>query len=318
MGKKNNVLNVYMNQPERIQSLLEYYTGEKLPEDWVLTCSDEATFFSLTDAKDKSSFRQRDILKRIKTADGVYYLGIENQDKINLIFPWRQMQMDCLMYERQIQQIKQNNEESFPRYGEEDDYLYRFKSDDKVAPAVTLVLYWGKKPWKKPLGVRDMSNVSVLPGGMRRLAEDYRIHLVSMREIPEDALQKMKSDLKYVLGLMKCGNSRKSYEEFIFQNQDYFSHIPKSAVDVLHVCINIKELTRKLEYHITEEGEEETDMCRALEQIIEESREQGIEQGIERERRLQIENIMEKLKITGQQAMELLGIPVAERSKYIG
>jgi len=59
-------------------------------------------------------------------------------------------------------------------------------------------------------------------------------------------------------------------------------------------------------------------MCRALEQIIEESREQGIEQGIERERRLQIENIMEKLKITGQQAMELLGIPVAERSKYIG
>lgn len=181
MGKKNNVLNVYMNHPERIQSLIEYYTGEELPEGWVLACSDENTFFSLTGTDNKVSYRQRDIFKKVETAEGAYYLGIENQD--------------------------------------------------------------------------------------------------------------------------------------------YFSHIPKSAVDVLHVCMNIKELTRILEYHTSEMGEEETDMCKALEQIIAESREQGfergIEQGIERERRLQIENIMDKLKLTTLQAMELLGIPVTEQSKYM-
>lgn len=91
MGKKNNVLNVYMNHPERIQSLLEYYIGEELPESWVLTCSDENTFFSLTGTDNKVSYRQRDIFKKVETAEGAYYLGIENQDKINLIFPWRQM-----------------------------------------------------------------------------------------------------------------------------------------------------------------------------------------------------------------------------------
>ncbi len=321
MGKKNNVLNVYMNRPERIQSLLEYYTGEELPEDWASACCDEATFFALAGADNKASYRQRDILKKVETSEGVYYLGIENQDKINLIFPWRQMQMDCLMYERQIQQIEQNNKEHATRYGKEDDYLYRFKSGDRVAPVITLVLYWGKMPWRKPRGIRDMADMTGLPKGIRKMAEDYRIHLISMREIPREALQRMKSDLKYVLGLMRCGNSRYEYEEFILQNREYFSHIPKSAVDVLHVCMNIKELTRILEYHTTEVGEEETDMCRALEQIKQESRElgvkQGIEQGIEQERRSQIENIMNKLKLTARQAMELLGIPAAERSKYM-
>lgn len=318
MGKKNNVLNVYMNQPERIQSLLEYYTGEELPKDWALSCRDESTFFSWTDVKEKSSYRQRDILKKVETPEGLYYLGVENQDKINLIFPWRQMHMDCLMYERQIQQIKQNNGNHIERYGRNDDYLYRFKSGDRVAPVITLVLYWGKKAWRKPVGILDMAEMIAMPKGIRKMAEDYRIHLISMHEIPWDALQKMKSDLKYVLGLMKCGNSRKEYEEFILQNRENFSHIPKSAVDVLHTCMNIKELTRILEYHMTEVGEEETDMCRALEQIIEESREQGIEKGIEQERRSQIDSIMDKLKLTAGQAMELLGIPVAERSKYMG
>lgn len=317
MGKKNNVLNVYMNHPERIQSLIEYYTGEELPEGWVLACSDENTFFSLTGTDNKVSYRQRDIFKKVETAEGAYYLGIENQDKINLIFPWRQMQMDCLMYERQIQQIKQDNEKRSEKYGMEDDYLYRFKSGNRLVPVINLVLYWGKKPWKNPLGIRNMMNLTGLPKRMRKLAEDYRIHLISMWEIPIEALQRMKSDLKYVLGLMKCGNSRRKYEEFILQNREYFSHIPKSAVDVLHVCMNIKELTKILEYHISEIGEEETDMCKALEQIIKESREQGIEQGIEQERRLQIENIMDKLKLTTLQAMELLGIPVTEQSKYM-
>lgn len=313
MGKKNNVLNVYMNQPERIQSLLEYYTREKLPEEWAAACKDEATFFAVENEENRMSHRQRDIFKKIEVAEGIYYLGIENQEKINLIFPWRQMQMDCLAYERQIRQIQQENEDESAAYGKEDDYLYRYKSDDRVVPVINLVLYWGKKPWKTPQGISDMSNIKVLPRGMTKLAEDYRIHLIPMREIPNEALKTMKSDLKYILGLMKCGTSRREYEEFILRNREYFSHIPKSAVDVLRVCMNIKEVTKILEYHTTEAGEEETDMCRALEELKKEAMEKGIEQ----ERRLHIVNIMKNLKMTAQQAMELLGIPVSEQGKYL-
>ena len=34
MGEPNNVLNVYMNRPDRLRSVLEYYLGEKLPDKW--------------------------------------------------------------------------------------------------------------------------------------------------------------------------------------------------------------------------------------------------------------------------------------------
>lgn len=34
MGEPNNALNAYMGRPDRIRSVLEYYIGEKLPEDW--------------------------------------------------------------------------------------------------------------------------------------------------------------------------------------------------------------------------------------------------------------------------------------------
>ncbi|MDE5590104.1 MAG: hypothetical protein K2J60_13375 [Acetatifactor sp.] len=34
MGEPNAALGVYMNDPARIRSVLEYYLGEKLPEDW--------------------------------------------------------------------------------------------------------------------------------------------------------------------------------------------------------------------------------------------------------------------------------------------
>jgi len=34
MGEPNNALAVYMNRPERIRDLLEYYLGAGLPEDW--------------------------------------------------------------------------------------------------------------------------------------------------------------------------------------------------------------------------------------------------------------------------------------------
>lgn len=34
MGEPNNALSMYMNRQDRIQDLLEYYLGEKLPDDW--------------------------------------------------------------------------------------------------------------------------------------------------------------------------------------------------------------------------------------------------------------------------------------------
>lgn len=51
-------------------------------------------------------------------------------------------------------------------------------------------------------------------------------------------------------------------------------------------------------------------------QALEKCREQGIEQGIEQSRIECIKNLMESLKVNVKQAMNLLGIPEKERTKY--
>ena len=141
-------------------------------------------------------------------------------------------------------------------------------------------------------------DISALPLKMQQLAGDYRVHIIHMRQIPEEALQKMDSDLKYVLGIMKHTRSLKKYETYIRENRDFFSRIPKSAVDVIDVCTNIKDIRKHLEFVTNEEsgGEEEADMCYALEQIQRNAEKKGKRQGIQ-----QMNELVRRLLADGRQ-----------------
>jgi len=68
---------------------------------------------------------------------------------------------------------------------------------------------------------------------------DYGVHMIDMRSISDEALDEMDSDLKYVLGIMKCGNSKEKYIEYVKKYEDFFRRIPKSAVDVINVFTNM-------------------------------------------------------------------------------
>ncbi len=279
MGEPNNVLNVYMSKTERIQSVLEYYLKEKLPEGWEWYTKEG--FYAIKNNRGKMSFRQRDIIKRIENGQRGYHLGIENQETINLTFPWRLLEMDCLEYARQIEEIQQKNEDKGVSYDKDDDYKYRFKKENRLVPMLNLILYWGKEKWKKPISLRDMVNMEGIPEGMKKMFQDYKIHIVNMRHIPIKAIEEMDSDLKYVLGLMKYEDSKSKYERFIRGNEDYFSRIPKSAVDVIDVCTKVKGIKKYLTFtQSTEKEEEETNMCKALDEIVKDAERKGVKQGV--------------------------------------
>ena len=277
MGEPNNALNVYMNRPDRLRSVLEYYLGDELPEDCRL--EEEEGFYSVRNSKGKISFRQRDRIKKVIAADFSFLLGLENQHSINLIYPWRLMEMDCRAYGLQIEKLQKKNAGEKRTYEGGDDFKYRYRQDDRLEPVLNLTLYWGKKPWKSPLSLGEMTKIRSLPLKLCELFGDYKVHLIHMRSIPEPELQKMDSDLKYVLGLMKRTGSRKRYEAFILENEAYFSRIPKSAVDVIDACTNIKDIRKHLHFETNGEEEEETDMCKALRDIQKHAERQGIKIG---------------------------------------
>lgn len=151
-------------------------------------------------------------------------------------------------------------------------------------PVLNLMLYWGTGKWENPLNLRDMTeDLSSLPERLRELVGDYKVHLVSMRGISEDDLQKMHSDLKYVLGIMKRTKSRKRYEEYILENREFFSRIPKSAVDVIDACTNIKDIRDSLDFTLNQEtGEKEADMCKALTDLKKDAVRRGLKQGVKK------------------------------------
>lgn len=313
MGKKNSVLTVYMNDARRIQSVLEYYLGRKLPEDWTVNCRDAQGFYSAKDMEGKFSFRQRDIWKKVIAQDGIYYLGIENQENINLLFPFRLMQMDCLAYEKQIQDIRQRNIQEAVAYHKEDDFLYRFRAQDCLQPIVNLVLYWGRKPWKNPLGIGDMTAEAGLPCDMQELFMDYRIHLISMRTIPQEALEQMESDLKYVLGILKCSDSAAKCREYIQQNRTFFEEMPRDAAEVVAVYMNIRGRKQMFSYEERENGEEYLNMCKAIDDM----KKQAAKEGKREAREGAIRKVMKNLHMTAEQAMDVLEIPKKEQAYYL-
>ena len=62
-----------------------------------------------------------------------------------------------------------------------------------------------------------------------------------------------------------------------------------------------------------EGGEKPKDMC----EVLDRAEARGEAKGIEQTRLENIKNVMEGLKFTAQQAMNLLKIPVEEQSKYL-
>ena len=279
MGEPNNALKAYVNRPDRIRDLLEYYLGEKLPEDW--QCQEVSGFVTVRNSKGKLTFRERDFLGKACAWGFHFRLGLENQDSVNLIYPWRLMEWDCLTYGKEIEEIQERNTADEEKYGTEDDFKYHYKKEDRLEPILNLMLYWGKRKWKEPLCLRDMmEDMPVVPKRLRCLAGDYKVHMISMRFIPEADLQKMNSDLKYVLGIMKYTASRKQYVKYIRDNREFFSRIPKSAVDVIDACTNLKRIRDHLQYQLNQEsGEEETDVCKALDDIEKAAEKKGEKRG---------------------------------------
>lgn len=65
------------------------------------------------------------------------------------------------------------------------------------------------------------------------------------------------------------------------------------------------------------EGEERVDMCKAIEDLRAEAREQGIEQGIEQNLLANARNLMRAVGWTARETLERLGVPEAERDRYL-
>lgn len=145
----------------------------------------------LTDIKTTSPFmvngklheQERDISKLWKSPGGnviIALLGIENQTKQDADIALRCMAYDGASYKEQVNQ-HHGKEKPLPPY-----------------PVITLVLYYGQKPWTKPKSLFECFGKR-MPEALKTFVNDYRANIIEVQRLTKEERERLISDFKSVV-----------------------------------------------------------------------------------------------------------------------
>ena len=249
--------------------------------------------------KDAAVRRYRDILKTatIMSDDKTAYLvlGIESQSQPDYIMPIRNMLYDVLEYDRQIK-------ESGIRRG------------DFLKPVITLVLYLGADHWDAPKSLYEL--FPPLDERIKPFINNYNVYIVEPAALSDEDYNKFKTDLGEILNFIKISNDDDAMEQLLASGKlkDLSREGGLFLKEVTHTNFDIKE----------GKGAEE-EMCKAWDDAkikahtagFAEGHASGIVEGRREERMNAIKRMQESLKMTAEQAMDILDIPKEERSAYL-
>lgn len=118
-------------------------------------------------------------IRKRSTAHGVelMMLGNESQEYIDYAMPMRVMGYDYGTYKKQyeVNAKKYRGEKSLAG----DEHLSRMKKTDRFMPVVTVVVYYGEKPWD---AATSLHGILQIDDKVSRYVNDYKIQLVEARK----------------------------------------------------------------------------------------------------------------------------------------
>ena len=121
-----------------------------------------------------------------------------------------------------------------------------------------------------------------------------------------------KSDLREVLKFIKYSKDKQRMMELVVSDPK-FKSLDIDAAQTISICANV-------ELKIPE-GEEQINMCQAIEDMKTDARNEGLQEGIKEGRvdaqLTSIRNLMQNKGWTAQEAMDALMISAAEQEQYI-
>ena len=276
MSKKDTVTKTFMRENTVFADAFNYliFNGKKVIQPERLQELDTTELVQLIakgkNNKNESVQKYRDILKAavIMEDENADYLllGIENQTEIHYAMPVRNMIYDALQYGNQVAAIAAQNvkEKKAPTRAE---FLSGFYKADKLRPVITLVLHFGADPWDAATSLHEMMYFPLEE--MRTFIQDYKIHLIDPAALKPDELEKFSTSLREVLGCIKYSKDKEKLSSFIRNNTRMMLEI--NAARVIQAITNIT-------LDLSEEVEE-VDMCKAIDDMMQDSRKEGKAEG---------------------------------------
>ena len=225
-----------------------------------------------------SAQKHRDLLKFAAMMQDSYanyvILGVENQMEVHYAMPVRNMVYDALQYDKQVAMIvadnRRNKRFSSGTMRNNGEFLSGFLRTDKILPVITLTLYFGTEPWDGPLSLREMYSIN--DSKLLDFVPDYRVQLIQPMTLSEDDFEKFHTSLREVLQTIKYSVDAQKLTEYIAQNER-MHRLDLSAANVINTVAGIGLEIRQ------DRGK--VDMCKAIEDLKAESREEGRAEGRE-------------------------------------
>ena len=153
---------------------------------------------ALVDAMAKSQYKADDNVIHEQERDVAKYwtdkncyirlalLGVENQLAIDMDMPLRVIGYDGSSYRDEMNQDEIVIDEVTGK---------KHKIRHERYPVVTIVLYFGKVPWKKPLRLYDVLKIS---DDLKPFVNDYKINLIDVPRLTGEQVEKFTSDFQII------------------------------------------------------------------------------------------------------------------------
>ena len=288
---------------------------------------------ALVDAVAKSQYKADDNVIHEQERDVAKYwtdkncyirlalLGVENQLTIDMDMPLRVIGYDGSSYRYEMNQDEIVIDEATGK---------KHKIRQERYPVVTIVLYFGKTPWKKPLRLYDVLKIS---DELKPFVNDYKINLIDVPRLTGEQVEKFTSDFQIIADYFVQLSKNKDYvpKDKIIRHTDSFLKL----MSVLTQDNKYVEMGRELSH---DKGG--INMCEVLDraeargeargkvigEAMGEARGKAIGEAMGEARGKAIGALNKTVEIlrviiaknswSKEQAMEFIGIPKSEFAKY--
>ncbi len=259
MGKPDTATREYINDSQVFADVFNYYAfgGKKVVEPSNLEELDTSALLTVfgKDGDEEIIQRYRDALKiaTLMADDNAAYVifGIEAQTHIDYGMPIRTFLYVALQYDSQARKIKRAHIEAGDEHSK-DEFVSGLYKDDGILPVITVVIYFGAKPWDGATRLRDLYKCKYKE--LLDLAPDYNMHLIEPARMTDEDFEKFSTSMGKVLKFMKLSSDEHGMQE-LMETDDAYKSMDRKAVRVLKECANIS-----LDI---DSNEEVIDMCKA-------------------------------------------------------
>ena len=243
------------------------FGGEQIvrPEELV-ECDSESDII-VTDKykKEKGVQRYRDVVMRWTQGLDLMILACENQQNIHYAMPVRTMLYDSLSYMEQIRALwreraKQEDAEELT----EEEFLSRFRKDDKLCPVVTIVFYYGTESWDMNRELYEMFHIQLnqnVRDSLEKCIPNYRLNLLDAERLED--LERFKSDLQIIFRMIQYRSEKDKLKEYMNEHREYFARLDDSTYQACKEFLGVHKMLDQVV--VKKEGG--VDMCKALEDL---------------------------------------------------